>query len=157
VHAYHPTTHPPCCPHLQGAGDVLAELAAQSAAAAAGAEGGQGHGQGQGTLFDQQDEGLTPTASGALGAAAGGAGMGGTVTFKRIAPCLLPEQEQVGGQAAWQAGWARSWWRAGMLEMAYGWLQVTNQHQELAQVLSWRLRKLTLKHLCKLTGAPSMV
>jgi hypothetical protein len=63
----------PQCHHLQGAGDVLAQLAAQSAAAA-----------GQGFAFEA--ESMTPTCSDRRGS---------SVTFDRIAPCLLPEQKQV--------------------------------------------------------------
>lgn len=59
----------------QGTGDVLAQLAAQAAAS-----------QHQG--FSSEDN--------HAGAAAGGRQASISVTFDRIAPCLLPEQKQVG-------------------------------------------------------------
>lgn len=68
---------PPCPASAQGAGDVLAEFAAQA-----------------GPPPSQQG----PHPEGGSGSAAAGgpaAGAGTSVTFERYAPCLLPEQEQV--------------------------------------------------------------
>lgn len=70
----------------KGAGDVLAELAAASSAA------------GQGAYVLDAGGADAGAAAQAGGASAGGSGGGdhAAVTFGRIAPCLLPEQEQVG-------------------------------------------------------------
>lgn len=68
-----------CLP--QGTGDVLAELAAQAAASLQ-----------QGFSFDGNHTGVS------AGPAAG-RHTSVTVSFDRIAPCLLPEQKQVGQEA----------------------------------------------------------
>lgn len=62
----------------KGAGDVLADLAAQAAAAAGS--------QQPAFLFDTEGD---------AGAGSASKRGGGGVTFDRIAPCLLPEQKQV--------------------------------------------------------------
>ncbi|PSC69420.1 anaphase-promoting complex subunit 1 isoform X2 isoform B [Micractinium conductrix] len=62
----------------KGAGDVLSELAAERAAAAAAAEGREA------LPYDAAGD-FSPTY----------AGRGGGVSFERVAPCLLPEKEQV--------------------------------------------------------------
>lgn len=67
------------CPFLpQGTGDVLAELAAQAAASLQ-----------QGFSFDGNHTGATA-------GPAGGQHTSISISFDRIAPCLLPEQKQVG-------------------------------------------------------------
>lgn len=73
VHA-RPSSLRPLLP--QGTGDVLAQLAAQAVAS-----------QQQGFSSDDNHAGV----------AAGGRQASISVTFDRIAPCLLPEQKQVGG------------------------------------------------------------
>mgnify|MGYP001810543209 CR=1 FL=1 len=79
LHALCPAvTVPPASPAPQGAGDVLSELAAERAAAAAAAEGREA------LPYDAAGD-FSPTY----------AGRGGGVSFERVAPCLLPEKEQV--------------------------------------------------------------
>lgn len=67
---------------VQGAGDVLADLAAQSAAA--------GYQASSADVFEN-DCSTTPAIGGGLDHRRGDGG----ITFDRIAPCLLPEQKQV--------------------------------------------------------------
>ena len=83
---YFPSYPALCLP--QGTGDVLAELAAQAAAS-----------QQQGFSFDGNH-------TGASAGQAAGRQTGITVSFDRIAPCLLPEQKQVGKWALIQCWWA---------------------------------------------------
>ena len=74
----------PCPLFLQGTGDVLAELAAQAAASLQ-----------QGFSFDVNHTGATA-------GPAGGQHTSISISFDRIAPCLLPEQKQVG--RGWRLG-----------------------------------------------------